>query len=107
MLTRSSKVNGVKLPFLSLGRNTAEGVRPAQFGDSAYALAFTTLREAGSYLHAKNDSSLELEMIVRQSATRYLNDLERAGFVGVGFDTQADGDGAVLFTIDELRAMLA
>jgi hypothetical protein len=95
------------LPFLSLGRNTAEGVKPAQCGHSGYALAFTTLRDAGAYLQAKNDSSLELEMIVRQSAARYLDDPERAGFVGVGFDTTADDDGTVLVTIDELPAMLA
>jgi hypothetical protein len=107
MLTRSSKVNGVKLPFLSLGQNTAEGVKPAQCGHSGYALAFTTLRDAGAYLQAKNDSSLELEMIVRPGIARYLDDLQRAGFVGVGFDTTADDDGAVLFTIDDLRAMIA
>jgi len=107
MLTRSSKVNGVRLPFLSLGRNTAEGVKPAQNGNSGYALAFTTLREAGSYLQAKNDSSLELELIVRQSASRYLDGLEEAGLVGIGFDTKADGNGAVLVSLDELRAMLA
>jgi hypothetical protein len=107
MLTRSSKVNGVRLPFLSLGRNTADGVKPAQNGESCYALAFTTLRNAGAYLQAKNDTSLELEMIVRQSMTRYLDDLERAGLVGVGLDTKADGGGAVQVSIDELRAMLA
>lgn len=107
MLTRSSKVNGVRLPFLSLGRNTAEGVKPAQNGESSYALAFTTLRNAGAYLQAKNDTNLELEMIVRQSVARYLDDLERAGLVGVGFDTTANGDDAVLFLIDDLRAMLA
>jgi hypothetical protein len=107
MLTRSSKANGVRLPFLSLGRNTAEGVKPAQYGESGYALAFTTLREAGSYLQAKNDSSLELELIARQSVCRYLDDLEQAGFVGIGFDTTADGDGAALVSLDELRQMLA
>jgi hypothetical protein len=107
MLTRSSKANGVKLPFLSLGKSTAEGVKPALCEQSGYALAFTTLRDAGNYLQARSDSSLELEMIVRPGVARYLDDLERAGFVGVGFDTQADGDGAVLFSIDELRAMLA
>jgi hypothetical protein len=107
MLTRSSKVNGVRLPFLSLGRNTADGVKPAQCGDSSYALAFTTLRNAGAYLQARNDTSLELEMIVRQSASRYLDELEQAGFVGIGFDTKADGNDATLVSLEDLRAMLA
>jgi hypothetical protein len=70
-------------------------------------MAFTTLRHAGSYLQAKNDSSLELELIVRQSVGRYLDGLEKAGFTGIGFDTKTGGDGAAFYSLADLRAMLA
>ena len=95
------------MPFLSLGRNTAEGVKPAECGQSRYVLAFTTLRNAGAYLQAKSDSSLELEMIARPGFNRYLDELEQSGFLGIGFDVKADGHDAVLVSLDELRTMLA
>lgn len=106
MLTRTSTVKAlsVKLPFLALSRRTEEGSVPAECPDaSGYALAFTSLVNAGSYLQSFQSSDFELELIFRQSVASYLDALERDGLLGVGFDANANRTNT--FTVAELRAM--
>lgn len=106
MLTQASREQGVtvKLPFLALSRRTVNGSVPAECPDaSGYALAFTSLLDAGSYLQAVQSTEFELELVFRQSLTRYLDVLEQDGLLGVGFDAKPDGSST--FTLAELRAM--
>lgn len=89
----------MKLPFLSLSRRTSNGPVPVDSpGAPGYALAFTTLIDAGTYLQELQVGDLELELIFRQSVDKYLTALEQSGFLGVRFDTDS------MLTLDELRA---
>jgi hypothetical protein len=84
MLTRTSTI---KFPFLALSRRTATGSVPEECcSTSDCALAFTSLLEAEVYLQEHRAADLELELISRQTFVQYLDALEQAGFVGVGFN---------------------
>jgi hypothetical protein len=84
MLTRTSTI---KFPFLALSRRTATGSVPEECSSTGdCALAFTSLVDAEVYLQEHRASDLVLELITRQNFVQYLDALEQAGFVGVGFN---------------------
>lgn len=100
MLTQTRQT--VKLPFLALSRRSTHGPVPVECpGADGYALAFTTLIDAGAYLQEAQAGDLELELVFRQSLAKYLAGLEQGSFLGVGFDPGPDG--ATTLTLAELR----
>jgi hypothetical protein len=107
MLTQASRESAltVKLPFLALSRRTTNGPVPVECpGASGYALAFTTLIDAGAYLQEVQSGDLELELVFRQSLHKYLAALEQSGFLGIGFDASPDCARVTTFPLAELRA---
>ena len=107
MLNRASSAEcvSVKLPFLALSRRNGEGLVPVECPTGkGYALAFTTLIDAGSHLQSDHSPDFELELVFRQSLAKYLEAVERSGLAGVTFDTRSER--ATTFTVEELRAML-
>ncbi|MEX2137798.1 MAG: hypothetical protein WD894_00940 [Pirellulales bacterium] len=107
MLNRASSAEclSVKLPFLALSRRNGAGPVPAECPNGkGYALAFTSLVDAGSHLQSNQSPEFELELVFRQSLPKYLDAVERGGLVGVTFD--AKSERATSFTVDELRALL-
>jgi hypothetical protein len=75
MLTQASTV---RLPFLALSRRTTKGLAPVECpGADGYALAFTTLIDAGAYLQEAKAGDLELELVFRQSLAKYFASLDR------------------------------
>ena len=102
----SAEAVSVKLPFLALSQRNDEGAVPAECPNcSGYALAFTSLVDAGSYLQPDRYSEFELELVFRQSLDKYLDAVERGGLLGVTFD--AKSKEATTLTVAELRATLA
>ena len=108
MLTQASResVVRVKLPFLALNCRTMNGSVPVECADAdGHALAFTSLVAAGSYLQKLQATDLELSLIFRQSAKKFLDHLEAVALVGIGFDAQPDGTKAKTVSMADLRGM--
>ncbi len=105
MLTRASRTeDSVKLPFLSLIRRTDCGSAPVHCSNEReYALAFTTSLDAGAYLRKDRSPELELKLISRHNLSRFLDELEAAGFAGIAFDARPDGTVDSCLPLEQLR----
>jgi hypothetical protein len=105
MLTQASRPHTVKLPFLALSRRTAGGLVPEECpGADGHVVAFTTLVDAGAFLQQRQRDDLELNLIGRQGVAAFLQAVESAGYVGVGFDPKPNA--VTLASLAELQACL-
>lgn len=100
--------SSIQFPFWMVARRHADGPRAVELdGAPGHAIAFTTAENATRYMVDRGETAWENRLVARSTLRSLLEELRRAGLLGICLDPTADHCGSLIGLGELERCVIA